>query len=199
MAESFPLEPSLWAATAPPAPPTPPLAQSARADVCVVGAGYAGLSTALHLAERGVRTVVLEAHEPGFGGSGRNGGQVIPGLKYDPDDLVAMFGAEAGGHLVRVAGGAADTLFGLIARHGIDCEARKCGWIQPAFAAADVPVVERRAEQWQRRGAPVEVIDRDTVRRLVGSPIYHGGLLDRRGGSVQPLSYARGLARAVQK
>src|SRR5262249_58605833 len=115
------------------------------------------------------------------------------------DEIIAMLGAGAGGHLVRVAGGAADTLFGLIARHGIDCEARQCGWIQPAFAAADVPIVERRAEQWQRRGAPVEVLDRDTVRRLVGSPIYHGGLLDRRAGSVQPLSYARGLARAAQK
>ena len=85
MTEPFPLAPSLWAATAPPAPPTPPLEGSVSADVCVVGAGYAGLSTALHLAERGIKTIVLEAHEPGWGGSGRNGGQVIPGIKYDPD------------------------------------------------------------------------------------------------------------------
>ena len=89
MAKPFPLEPSLWTATAPPAPPVPPLTESTQADVCVIGGGYAGLSTALHLAERGVRTVVLEAEEPGFGGSGRNGGQVIPGLKYDPDELEA--------------------------------------------------------------------------------------------------------------
>ncbi len=75
MAKPFPLEPSLWAATAPPAVPTPPLDTSTTADVCVVGAGYAGLSTALHLAERGVKTVVLEAYEPGWGGSGRNGGR----------------------------------------------------------------------------------------------------------------------------
>ena len=68
MAEPFPLEPSLWAATAPPAPPTPPLAESVSADVCIVGAGYCGLSTALHLAERGIKAVVLEAKEPGFGG-----------------------------------------------------------------------------------------------------------------------------------
>jgi len=95
MAEPFPLEPSLWTATAPPAPSVPPLEESTRADVCVIGAGYAGLSTALHLAERGVRTVVLEAKEPGYGGSGRNGGQVIPGLKYDPDDLEKMYGASA--------------------------------------------------------------------------------------------------------
>ena len=90
MAEPFPLAPSLWAATAPPAVATPQLEGSIAADVVIVGAGYAGMSTALHLAERGTRVVVLEAHEPGWGGSGRNGGQVIPGLKYDPNELEEM-------------------------------------------------------------------------------------------------------------
>jgi glycine/D-amino acid oxidase-like deaminating enzyme len=142
---------------------------------------------------------VLETGEPGWGASGRNGGQVIPGLKPDPDELIAMFGRESGERLICVAGDAPDALFALIERHGIDCEARRCGWIQPAFAAADVGLIMRRADQWQRRGAPIAVLDRDTVCRLVGSPIYHGGWIDRRGGSVQPLSYARGLARAAQK
>ena len=183
MANELPLPPSLWASTARPAPETPAINASRQADVAIIGAGYSGLSAALHLAEAGVSVVVLEAGEPGWGASGRNGGQVIPGLKYDPDDIVAMFGAEAGEHLVRVAGAAPDTVFDLIARHGIDCDARRCGWIQPAFAAADVGLVERRAEQWQRRGAAVSVLDRDTVIRLVGSP----------------LSYARGLARAAQE
>ena len=199
MANSLPLPPSLWVATARPPPATPPLDRSRKADVAIVGAGYSGLAAALQLAEAGASVIVLEAGEPGWGASGRNGGQVIPGLKSDPDELIAMFGPEAGEHLVRVAGGAPDTLFALIARHGIDCGARQCGWIQPAFAPADVGIVTRRAEQWQRRGAPVAVLDRDGVRRLVGSPIYHGGLIDRRAGCVQPLSYSRGLARAVQK
>src|SRR5207253_9137935 len=113
----------------------------------------------------------------------------------NPDELVAMFGTEAGEHLVRVAGGAPDTVFDLIARHKIDCDARRCGWIQPAFAVADVGVITRRAEQWQRRGAPVAVLDRDTVRRLTGSPIYPGGWIDRRTGSVPPPTYARRPAR----
>ncbi|HEY1436952.1 MAG TPA: FAD-binding oxidoreductase [Casimicrobiaceae bacterium] len=199
MANSLPLPPSLWVATARPAPATPPLDRSRQADVAIVGAGYSGLAAALQLAEAGASVIVLEAGEPGWGASGRNGGQVIPGLKSDPDELIAMFGPEAGEQLVRVTGGAPDTLFALIARHGIDCGARQCGWIQPAFAPADVAVVTRRAEQWQRRGAPVAVLDRDGVRRLVGSPIYHGGLIDRRAGCVQPLSYSRGLARAAQK
>jgi glycine/D-amino acid oxidase-like deaminating enzyme len=199
MANSVPLPPSLWVATARPAPATPPLDRSRQPDVAIVGAGYSGLAAALQLAEAGASVIVLEAGEPGWGASGRNGGQVIPGLKSDPDELIAMFGPEAGEQLIRVAGGAPDTLFALIARHGIDCGARQCGWIQPAFAPADVGVVTRRAEQWQRRGAPVAVLDRDGVRRLVGSPIYHGGLIDRRAGCVQPLSYSRGLARAAQK
>jgi glycine/D-amino acid oxidase-like deaminating enzyme len=199
MANALPLPPSLWAATARPAPATPPLDMSRKADVAIVGAGYSGLAAALQLAEAGVSVIVLEAGEPGWGASGRNGGQVIPGLKPDPDEVVAMFGPEAGERLVRVAGNAPDTLFALIECHGIDCDARRCGWIQPAFAAADIGVITRRAEQWQRRGAPVAVLDRDTVCELVGSPIYHGGWIDHRAGSVQPLSYSRGLARAVQK
>src|SRR5262252_8560653 len=88
------LPPSLWAATARPAPATPPLDGSQQADVAVVGAGYSGLAAALHLAEAGASVVVLEAGEPGWGASGRNGGQVIPGLKHDPDEIVAMFGQE---------------------------------------------------------------------------------------------------------
>ena len=181
-----------------PAPATPPLDASRPADVAIVGAGFSGLAAALRLAESGASVVVLEAGEPGWGASGRNGGQVIPGLKWDPDELVTMFGVEAGEELARVAGGSADTLFDLIARHGIDCEAKRCGWIQPTFADADNALAERRVAQWQRRGAPVELLDRASACRLVGSPIYRGGWLDRRAGSVQPLSYSRGLARAAQ-
>ena len=96
MARSLPLPPSFWAATARPAPATPPLDMSRQADVAIVGAGYSGLSAALQLAEAGVSVIVLEAGEPGWGASGRNGGQVIPGLKPDPDEVVTMFGPEAG-------------------------------------------------------------------------------------------------------
>src|SRR5689334_25356953 len=136
MSTSLPLPASLWAATAQPAPDTPPLDSSRTADVAIVGAGFSGLSAALHLAERGVSVVVLESGEPGWGASGRNGGQVIPGLKYDPDEIVSMFGAEAGEHLVRVGGGAAVAVFLLIVGHDIDCDARLCVWHQPACTTA---------------------------------------------------------------
>src|SRR5262245_64414286 len=111
MAEPFPLAPTLWAATACAPPSTPALEESGRADVVIVGAGYAGLSTALHLAERGTRVVVLEAHEVGWGGSGRNGGQVIPGLKYDPEELEQKFGPELGRRLIDYVGGSPDVAY----------------------------------------------------------------------------------------
>ena len=145
MAEPFPLAPALWAATAPPAPATPPLETSARADVSVIGAGYAGLATALALAERGIQTIVLEASEPGWGGSGRNGGQVIPGLKYDPDEIETMFGPERGPRLVDFAGRAADAVFDLIARHDMDVPRVRSGWIQGAHSPARGGVVQGSA------------------------------------------------------
>src|SRR5262245_38554531 len=106
---------SLWSATAEePAPQAPPLEETAKADVAIVGGGFTGLSAALHLAETGTGVRLLEAEEPGFGASGRNGGQLVPGLKYDPDELVAMFGLERGERIVEIAGGAAGFAFDLI-------------------------------------------------------------------------------------
>jgi glycine/D-amino acid oxidase-like deaminating enzyme len=197
MTKPFPLAPSLWAATAAPAPPTPPLTESTSADVCIVGGGYAGLSTALHLAERGIRALVLEAREPGWGASGRNGGQVIPGLKYDPDEIIAMFGAERGQRLIEFAGAAADVVYDLIEKHRMDVPRTRNGWIQGAHTAASVELVRSRAEQWSRLGAPVQFLDKSTTDKLLGTDKYQGGWLDRRGGAIQPLSYARGLAKAA--
>jgi len=197
MTEPFPLVPSLWAATAAPAPPTPPLEESASADVCIVGAGYAGLSTALHLAERGIRALVLEAYEPGWGASGRNGGQVIPGLKYDPDEIAGMFGAERGQRSIEFAGGTADIVFDLIEKHRMDVPRERSGWIQGAHTAAAVDLVKARAAQWSRLGASIQFLDKPEVDHLLGTDKYQGGWLDRRGGAIQPLSYARGLATAA--
>jgi len=193
----MPLPNSLWAATAIPAPATPPLEGAARCQVCVVGGGFTGLSAALHLAERGAEVRLLEAEEPGFGASGRNGGQVIPGLKLGPDELVRRFGADLGERMTCFTGAAADLVFDLVERHGIDCRARRSGWLQAVHAEAAVPVVAARARQWQERDAPVGFLERDEAARLLGSRAYHGALLDRRGGALQPLSYARGLAAAA--
>jgi glycine/D-amino acid oxidase-like deaminating enzyme len=174
------------------------LADSLRTDVCIVGAGYAGLSTALHLAERGTRVVVLETREPGWGGSGRNGGQVIPGIKYDPEDLRAKFDPETAERLIRFVGGTAEIVYELIARHRMDVPATRNGWIQGAHTEAGVALVRERARQWSARGVDgARFLGRAEVAALLGTDKYLAGWLDPRGGGVQPLSFARELARAA--
>src|ERR1700739_956404 len=188
---------SLWSVTAPPGPVCSPLSGGQRAQAAVIGAGYTGLSAALHLAEAGRDVVVLEAAHIGERASGLNGGQVIPGVKHDPDTLERMLGPYAGGRLVATTGAGPDLVFDLIARHGIECEAKRAGWLQPATSESALEQLARRVEQWLRRGAAGSLLSRSEVLQLTGSAIYCGGLLDRRGGTVQPLAYVRGLAHAV--
>jgi glycine/D-amino acid oxidase-like deaminating enzyme len=190
---------SAWTVSAPPPPEAPPLAGSRRADVVVVGAGYTGLSAALHLAERGADVVVLDAAEPGWGASGRNGGQVIPGLKHDPDELERLAGPATGRRMWELAGGAADVVFDLVARHKIACHAQRCGWIAAAPHRTALESLRSRTEQWQRRGAPVELLDAAQIAALTGTGAYVGGMLDRRAGALQPLAFVRGLAQTAQR
>src|ERR1700681_1941372 len=122
---------SLWAAATPPGPALPELIGSAVADVVVIGGGFTGLSTALHLREAGVDVAIVEAIEPGWGASGRNNGQVIPTLsRPDPDDIVARHRA-AGERFVSLLRDSASILFNLARRYQIAAEQEQAGWIQP--------------------------------------------------------------------
>lgn len=191
--------PSLWAATAIEASPTPALMESTSVDVLVIGAGFTGLSTALHLAERGTSVCVVDSHEPGWGASGRNGGQVNPTLKHDPDDLVRLLGEQRAEPLIDAISRSADLVFDLISQHRIDCQPVRSGWLQLAYAQKAVAGMHARARQWERRGVTVEVLDRDAVARRVGTEAFVGGWLDGRAGAIQPLSYTRGLVMAAQR
>ena len=193
----FPLEPSLWAATACEAPATGSLKGAIETDVIVIGGGFAGLSTALHLAQKGVKVVLLEARQIGFGASGRNGGQVIPGLKYDPEDLIKMFGQERGSRLISFGGRTADTVFGLIDKHQMNVPHVRKGWVQGAHNPATYALAEARSRQWHDLGAPVRLLSGSQVHEMLGTESYVGGWIDERAGAVQPLSYARELARVA--
>lgn len=199
MSEKMP--PSLWAAATPAREVTAPLTGEAVADVVVVGGGFTGLSTTLHLARAGVDVVLLEANEAGWGASGRNNGQVIPTLTAaEPDAIVAKHG-EAGERLVRLIGGSAAYLFDTAREEGIeqDAEAEQNGWFQPAHSPGRVKLSERRVAAWQRYGFPAELVDRDQTAALLGSQAWYGGMFNRTGGHINPLGFARGLAKASER
>ncbi len=188
---------SYWAATAPALEVSPALEGRVETDVAIVGAGFTGLSTALHLAEAGRKAVVLDAHEPGWGASGRNNGQVVAALKHEPHEMEAAFGKDHAARLIEAVGAGPDLVFGLIDRFGMNCAARRRGIITAANTRESLASLQRRTEVWRGRGAPLELLDRSAAQQAIGSDFYVGASLDPRGGSVNPLGYARGLARAA--
>ena len=189
---------SLWTATAGSAPDCPALRGSAETDVAIVGGGYTGLSAALHLAEAGVAVTLLEAETPGWGASGRNGGQVNPGLKPGPDAIMAWLGPDMGARVNRLAGTAPDLVFELIERHAIDCDAARPGWITTGVSAATGRSLTARASELARHDAPVRMLTAAETVETLGTEVYHYAMRDDRGGLVHPLNYALGLARAAQ-
>jgi glycine/D-amino acid oxidase-like deaminating enzyme len=189
--------PNLYQDTAEPAVALPMLESTRRANVVIVGAGITGLSTALHLAQKIADVVVLEAHQPGWGASGRNGGQVNPGLKHDPDVVERDHGVDLGSRMNALAGSAPACVFDLIQRHAIRCEARRNGTLRAAIRPGQTQGIRVTLEQWTRRGAPVEFLDGPAMARATGTQRYVGGMFDARGGDLNPLSFVRGLCRAA--
>lgn len=188
---------SLWRATAPQAHGHAALHGDHSARIAIIGAGYTGLSAALHLAEAGHDVVVLEASQPGWGASGRNGGQVIAGVKHDPETLRHLFGEDTGRRLIGMAGAAPDLVFDLIARHAIDCDPVRTGWLQLAVSAATAATLEARARQWRAEGTQCLLLDQAETALHTGTGAYQTAMLDPRGGTIQPLAYAEGLAAAA--
>jgi glycine/D-amino acid oxidase-like deaminating enzyme len=189
----------LYPATATAPAPAPELSEEARAEILIVGGGYTGLSTALHLAERGRSVTLLEAREPGFGAAGRNGGQVNAGLKYEPDEAERVLGPIFGPRLVALSLRAPQFLFGLIERLGIECEASRTGTLRVGYAPAHLDTLRASIDPWRRRGVPLEFWEADRVAAATGSTRYLGATFNPQGGSLNPLSLARGLAHAALK
>jgi glycine/D-amino acid oxidase-like deaminating enzyme len=187
----------LWEKTAPPAPATGMLTGDSLAEVVIVGGGFTGLSAALHLAEAGRRVIVLEAAEIGFGGAGRNVGLINAGMWVMPDDLPGELGEVHGERLLTMLGGGPKVVMDIIDRHGIACELERNGTLHCAVGEAGLKEISERERQWRKRGAPVSLLDAAETAKLVGTDAYAGALLDKRAGTLQPLAYVRGLARAA--
>ena len=189
----------LWEASAPAAPATTRLTGEAQAvDVVVVGGGFTGLSAALHLCEGGARVAVLEAEELGFGASGRNVGLVNAGLWIMPQALSALLGPVYGPRLIRVLGNAPDQVYALVNAHDMDCQPVRNGTLHCAAGASGWRDIQMRWRQWKQLDAPVELLDAQATAKALGTAAYAGSLRDRRAGTIQPLAYVRGLARAAE-
>ena len=190
---------SWYAATAEIGPARECLRGRVRADVCVVGGGYTGLSAALHLAEAGFDVVLLEAHRAGFGASGRNGGQLGSGQRVDQQSLEKMVGRDAARRAWALGEEAKGLVKDLIARHGIDC-ALKPGVAWAGSSAREVgdlhDYARHMADTYGYAG--YEVLGREAFAALCPSPEYRGGVLDRDAAHLHPLRLALGLARAAE-
>jgi glycine/D-amino acid oxidase-like deaminating enzyme len=189
--------PAVYVNGAPPPPATHKLEGQRHIAVAIIGAGFTGLSTALHLAESGIDVAVLEANETGWGASGRAFGQVVPYLKPSQDAILHHYGPERGPKIVDGVAAGPDLVFELIGRHKIECWAIRSGLIFAAHSASGRRDLERRTQFWQQRNAPVEMLEGARCGELIGSALYQAASLDRRGGNINPFAYARGLAHAA--
>ncbi|MEX0308094.1 MAG: NAD(P)/FAD-dependent oxidoreductase [Ruegeria sp.] len=168
-------------------------------DLAVIGGGYTGCSAALKAAQAGASVCLLEAHQIGHGGSGRNVGLVNAGLWLPPDKIRAHLGRAAGDRLIELLANAPSEVFDLIDTHGIACEPVRNGTLHCAHSASGYQDLQTRYAQLSASGAPVELLDAEDARQRTGSTAVHGALFDPRAGTIQPLAYAVGLARTAQK
>jgi gamma-glutamylputrescine oxidase len=189
---------SYYAASAHPAPDRPPLAGDIDADVCVVGGGIAGCATALFLAERGYKVVLLEGHRIAYGASGRSGGQAIVGYACSQDKLVAQVGRDDARKMFDISVEANDLIKTLVAKHGIDCDLH-WGHLHTAIK----PRQEAELRAWQEELVSeyhytgTRWLDKTELGAVLNTDRYIGGLRDDRSGHLHPLNYTLGLAAAA--
>lgn len=192
------MQTNLWDATSREHIETKPLDAEMNADLVIIGGGFTGCSAALHAAQAGMSVVLLEAETIGHGGSGRNVGLLNAGLWLPPDEISRHLGGEAGERLTALLGEAPQTVFSLIGRYQIDCEPVRHGTLHCAHNAAGLRDLHERQRQLAARGAPVTLLDAEDTGIRTGTSRFAGALHDARAGTIQPLAYCRGLARAAQ-
>jgi len=190
--------PSYYAASANPARPRPALDGDATADVGIVGAGFSGLSTALHLAERGYSVAIIEANKVGWGASGRNGGQIVHGLNAGLDKIAREFGADRAAFIGGLVQEGGRTIRRIVKDYGISCDL-KDGNLFTAYTGKHMAEFEAKKALWAGYGMDDhEMLDAQGVKKHVASDVYAGGMYDRSGGHLHPLNLTLGEAEAIE-
>ena len=190
---------SYYAASANPAPERPALDGLIDTDVCIIGAGYSGLSAGLHLAEKGYEVTILEGAKVGWGASGRNGGQIVNGLNAGLDVIERRYGPDIAGFVGKTLQEGAAIIRERVRTYGIPCDL-KDGNLFAAYTPKQMRALEAKQTLWRRHGMDDhELLDKEAMRRHVGSEVYEGGMIDRSGGHMHPLNLALGEAAAFER
>ena len=193
-----PYAPTYYAATANPVPNRPALQGEINADICIIGAGYTGLSTGLFLAERGLKVVVLEAAKVGFGATGRNGGQIVNSFSRDIDAIERQVGHDAAKVFGQMAFEGNRIIRERISTYNIQCDLKN-GGVFAAFTPKQMRHLEHQRKLWARHGHnTVDMLDKKQMSNIVGSDVYVGGSIDHSGGHFHSLNLALGEAAAIE-
>ncbi len=196
MSKPIPID-NLWHRTAGDRLDSSPLDKDLRVDRVVVGGGFTGVTAALNLARKGCSVALLEAEEIGHGGTGRNVGYVNAGLWMEPEKVEQLLGREAGVKLNTALAQAPALVFDTIERLGIECELTRSGTLHCAHSSGGLSQLKNRLRQYLARGDRAELLDRDAIAAKTGTDIFHGAIWHKNVGTIQPLAYIRGLARAA--
>ena len=190
---------SYYAASANPSPERPELQGDHEIDVCIVGAGYSGLSTGLHLAEKGYKVAIIEGARVGWGASGRNGGQIVNGLNASLQTIKRRYGQDTATFVAGIVQEGGEIIRERIRTYDIKCDLKEKN-IFTGLTAAHMRELEERQKLWQGYGIDnQEMLDKDQLRAHVNSDLYEGGLIDHSGGHMHPLNLALGEAAAFEQ
>tara|TARA_R110002096_G_scaffold329093_7_gene523248 strand:+ start:11170 stop:12480 length:1311 start_codon:yes stop_codon:yes gene_type:complete len=190
---------SYYAASANPAPDRPSLKGDHQIDICVVGAGYSGLSTALHLAEKGYKVAIIEGARVGWGASGRNGGQIVNGLNASLQTIRKRYGQDTANFVAGLVQEGGNIIRERVKTYDIACDLKQ-GNIFTGLTAAHMRELEARRALWASYGINnQEMLDKARLRDHIGSDVYEGGMIDHTGGHMHPLNLALGEAAAFEK
>ncbi|AWX99013.1 gamma-glutamylputrescine oxidoreductase [Marinomonas primoryensis] len=177
----------------------PQLTGEHHCDVCVVGAGFTGISTALSLAEKGKRVIVVEGSRIGFGASGRNGGQIVNSFNRDIDYIFKSYGDDIGKKMAKMAFAGSELIRHRIEKYNIDCDL-KHGNVFAACNPKQFADLKAKKALWESHGHnELELLSASSIQDHIGSDRYVGGLLDRKGGHIQPLNLVLGQAKAFEE